>query len=135
MPGPGADAVVVPAELRAAHAAYLAAWNGDDPAAVGAFYTDDTHGMIGDSMYHGRARLVSAWVTPNLPTLTELTAMPAAFATRGNAITETGRYTFRPVGAGAPPLLGGTYTNVWTRQSDGSWRITSTTVGQAAPIP
>jgi ketosteroid isomerase-like protein len=29
--------------------------------------------------------------------------------------------------------VGGTYTIVWARQPDGSWRITSTNVGEATP--
>lgn len=141
MPPPPASAaqaggVQVPAELRAAHAGYLAAWNGEDPAAVGAFFTDDVHGVIGDEVMHGRAALVSGWVSPNLPGLSDLTVMFESFTPGGgNQITEVGRYRFRASQPGAAPVtMGGTYTNVWTRQPDGSWRISATTVGSATPI-
>ncbi|HEU4453861.1 MAG TPA: nuclear transport factor 2 family protein [Longimicrobium sp.] len=135
VPTTSGGTVPVPAELRAAHDAYVAAWNGEDPAAVGAFFTDDTHGVIGDSMFHGRARLVSAWVTPNLPTLSDLVPTPETFNVSGNQITETGRYRFRASMQGGTQMVGGRYMHVWTRQPDGSWRITATTVGSAAPIP
>lgn len=131
---PAADGTTVPAQLRTAHSGYLAAWNGEDPAAVGSFLTDDVHGVIGADTHHGRAQLVSAWVQPNLPTLSNLTAMPESFTVSGNQITERGRYRFQasPPG-GSPMMVGGTYTHVWTRQPDGSWRISAMTVSDAAP--
>lgn len=135
VPGPD-GAVPVPAELRAAHAGYLAAWNAEDPQAVGAYFTADTHGEISDSVYHGRDRIVAGWVAPNLPVLSDLRPTPTSFITSGNQITETGTYRFRasPPG-GTPMVVGGRYVHVWTRQPDGSWRITAMTVSGAEPVP
>ncbi|HEU0299860.1 MAG TPA: nuclear transport factor 2 family protein [Longimicrobium sp.] len=136
VPTTSGGTVPVPAEIRTAHAGYIAAWNGEDPAAVGAFFTDDVHGVIGGDVLHGRATLVSEWVTPNLPQLSDLSVIPESFTPGGdNQVTEVGRYRFRAASSGAVPMMvGGTYTNVWTRQPDGSWRISATTAGDAEPI-
>lgn len=131
---PSADGTTVPAQLRTAHSGYLAAWNAEDAAAVGAFFADNVRGVIGDDTYHGRAQMVSAWVQPNLPTLSNLAATPESFTVNGNQIAERGRYQFQASPPGRSPMtMAGTYVHVWTRQADGSWRITATTVSSAAP--
>jgi ketosteroid isomerase-like protein len=127
-PTPTGGSVPVPLLLRPTHDGYVAAWNGEDPAAVGAFFTDDAHAVIGDSVFHGRARIVSG-LTPDLTRLSMIDARPERFSAAGDQITETGRYSLRQ----SPPAVAtrmrrGTYTHVWARQPDGSWRITTATV-------
>lgn len=134
-PTPTGGSVPVPMMIRTVHEGYVAAWNGEDPAAVGAFFTDDAHAVINDSVFHGRSRIVSG-LTPYLTTLSVLDPRPERFTPAGDQITETGRYSFRQSPPGvATRMRRGTYTSVWTRQPDGSWRITSTTVTLAPLNP
>jgi ketosteroid isomerase-like protein len=125
----GGGQATIPASLRTAREGYVAAWNGGNPAAVGAYYTDDARVTLGENAFSGRQEIVTNWVATTMQRASNLAANPASFATSGSQVTETGRYTMSL--SGQP--VAGTYTIVWARQPDGSWRITSSNVGEAAP--
>jgi ketosteroid isomerase-like protein len=130
---PTGGTVPTPRLLREAHPAYNAAWNGTDAAAVAAFFTEDARVVVGDSTYHGRARIVEGWIRPNLPASTE--AIPDAFTTGESQITESGQFGYRTSSPAAPRSGAASYVNVWARQPDGSWRISAITVTPAPRGP
>ena len=124
-----AAATAIPSELQSASQGYVAAWNQKDPAAVGHFFADDIHGTVGERTIHGRAQLVSGWVSPSLTAVSNLRATVESVTPAGDRFTETGRFTYTATNPGqAPSTASGTFTHVWARQPDGSWKIVSLTI-------
>jgi ketosteroid isomerase-like protein len=120
---------MIPLALRTAREGYVAAWNSGNPAAVGAYFTDDARATLGENAFSGRQEIVTNWLASTMPRVSNLAANPASFTPAASQVTETGHYTMSMGGQ----AVGGTYTIVWARQPDGSWRITSTSVGEATP--
>ncbi len=112
---PTTNPTPTPRLLAPAHDEYVRAWGGANPAAVGAFFSDDAHGDIGGRPHHGRAAIVDAWVAPNLPVPRDR-IVPESFTGGDDRIRETGH------------MPAGRYVNEWARQADGAWRIVSVTV-------
>lgn len=115
VPTTGSGSVPTPRLLAPTRDAYVSAWAGPNPAAVGAFFSEDARGSIDGTPHHGRARIVEAWVAPNLPVPGDR-IVPATFTGGEDHVTETGQ------------MPAGRYVNEWVRQPDGSWRIIAVTV-------
>ena len=126
---PAATAAEAPAELRGVWDQYLAAWNADDPAALGAFFTEDATVQANDSTYTGRAAIQDRWLARNLPVLSNLQPTPERFQQTGTDIVEEGRYSFLSTPPeGTAETVTGQYTTTWTRAADGTWKVRSITV-------
>ena len=123
-----------PAEIAGPNRDYIASFNGEDPAAAGAFFTEDAVVIDDDSTYTGRAQIQERWVTPNLPVISDLRVSEQRFERTGEAIVESGRYNLMvtPPGQSAQ-AVGGSYSHTWTRAPDGTWKIRSATIRSDEP--
>lgn len=128
---PTADAP--PAELESATDRYIAAWNGDDPAAAAPFFTEDAMANVDGEMFHGRAQIVEGWL-PNVAGLSDLEITEEMTEARGNDWYSEGTYSATVTEPDAEPFeITGRYTVTWTRDADGQWRIRSTEIQSDEP--
>lgn len=123
-PADARDAMSAEAEIRSTGARVVAAWNGDDPAAVAAYYTSDAI-VTADSTYRGRDEIRDRWVAPMLPLLAELAVSDVEVTETREGYTATGRYSYvLTLPDSSPVQVNGTYRNTW-RQENGTWLIAS----------
>lgn len=123
-----AGAPPLPAAVAAANDAYLAAWNGTDPAAVLAFYTP-TAVVVQNGTRLAREELLERWIAPTVGRVTQLQGETQDVIADGNRVVTSGSFRYRSVPPdGAPSTLHGVYTHTWERQRDRSWKLRSSSV-------
>jgi uncharacterized protein (TIGR02246 family) len=122
-----------PAEVQTAIDRYVAAWNGDDPEAVAAFFTEDATVVVDDDTYRGHAEIVEGWL-PTVPAVSNLRVTDQMVERVGNDWRGEGTYaaTIAPPDEEAMETTG-RYTVVWTLGPDGQWRIRSSEVHADEP--
>jgi ketosteroid isomerase-like protein len=130
-PEPATDetADAPPAELTSAADRYTEAWNGDDPSAVAAFYTEAATVAVGDSTYQGRAEIEQEWAGQGLPVISDLRETESSWEAMNGDWRVYGRYTHMV----SPPdqeafEARGDYSHNWTQDADGQWRISSSEI-------
>jgi uncharacterized protein (TIGR02246 family) len=129
-----ADNDQLPAELQRATDDYIAAWNGDDPAAVAAFYTDDATATVGADTYRGRDEIRMQWIEPNIGALSDLEITPTRTEQRNGDYFSEGTYTHQVDPPDADEFtMTGHYMVTWTRAADGQWRIRSSEIHPDEP--
>jgi uncharacterized protein (TIGR02246 family) len=127
------DPTAVPQELAARWEEYIAAWNGDDPAAVAEFFTADATATFGDDTFTGRQEIQSGWLQ-NVPDINNLEAPYASAEQRGEDYVFEGTYTHEPFETEEGPSgTGGSHVSTWTQDADGQWQIRSAEVMPDAP--
>ena len=127
------SAAAIRSEVEAAGERVVAAWNGEDPAAVAALYATDAVVTTSDSTYSGRDDILARWVTPGLPVLSELTTTNREFVPAGDRVTGTGSFTYVLTLPDSQPVqVSGTYRNTWKREG-GAWVIATSDTRLAAP--
>jgi uncharacterized protein (TIGR02246 family) len=130
---PAADPAAVPQELTARVEQYIAAWNGNDPAAVAEFFTADATARVGDDTFTGRQEIQSGWL-PNVPDIHDLEARETRTEQRGRDYVFEGTYTHAPFQTEEGPSgTSGSFANTFTQDTDGQWRIRSAEVMPDAP--
>lgn len=113
------------AELEAASERSVAAWNGDDPAAVAAFFTTDAVAMVDDTTYQGRAEIEAGWLQ-GVPLVSDLELTETSMEQVGDDWRSEGTYSGTVSEPDADPVVNtGTYITTWTLDADGEWRIRS----------
>jgi uncharacterized protein (TIGR02246 family) len=130
-----ATADAAPPEIADASERYVAAWRGDDAAAVASFFADDATATVGDTTYRGRADIEEWWIQPNVAAITDLQASSSRTQRSGDDWRDEGTYSLTvtpPVGEVISEE--GRYTTVWTRGATGEWQIRSSDV-QANETP
>jgi uncharacterized protein (TIGR02246 family) len=131
---PVADPTAVPQELAARAEQLTAAWNGNDPAAVAEFFTVDATARVGDDTFTGRQEIQSGWLQNAVPEINNLEAHDERTEQRGQDYVFEGTYTHAPFQTEEGPSgTSGRYTNTFTQDADGQWRIRSTEVMPDAP--
>ncbi|HSJ15995.1 MAG TPA: nuclear transport factor 2 family protein [Longimicrobiales bacterium] len=126
----------LPSDLEDVNDEYLAAWNGNDANALGAFFTEDATATLGDTTFTGRAEIIAAWLEPNVATVSDLEITETRTEPRGTDWYSEGTYRHATTDAAAPDgRATGRYTVTWTRTADGQWRIRSTQITPDAPAP
>jgi uncharacterized protein (TIGR02246 family) len=119
----------LPEDLQRRTEEYLRAWNGNDPAAVAPFFTEDAVAIVNDSTYAGRAEIQRGWLAPSVPVVSNLQLTQVDTQDeRGDEVVVRGRHTY----TARPPQEqeqqgAGSHEVVWTRVG-GNWQIRSTTV-------
>lgn len=127
------SAAAIRAEVEAAGERVVAAWNGEDPAAVAALYATDAVVTTSDSTYSGREDIRLRWITPGLPVLSDLTTTNREFIVNGDMVTGTGNFTYMLTLPDSQPVqVSGTYRNTWKREG-GAWVIATSDTRLAAP--
>ena len=123
-----------PAEVIAAAERYVAAWNGDDPSAVAAFYSPDATAKLADTTWQGPAEIEARWVRTNQPGVSNLRVVESSWQEMNGVWREQGRYslTFTPP-EGEPAEAPGSYSHDWMLDADGEWHIRSSDVQPDAP--
>ncbi|CAN5880474.1 hypothetical protein BH23GEM9_BH23GEM9_09030 [soil metagenome] len=130
---PATDMATMPAALTGRVDQYTAAWNGSDPAAVAAYFTDDATARVGDDTFNGRQEIESGWLA-NVPNINNLQIHETRTEQRGQDYYSEGTYTHAPFQTEEGPSgTSGRYTVTWTQSADGQWRIRSTEVMPDAP--
>lgn len=127
--GARAGTQTLPADLAPTWQSYVSAMNGDDPAVLGAYFTDDAELRHGDASYRGRAEIVSSYFAPSLPAAEAFAAHTTSVARTDWEVTEEGRWQ---VTVGDQRRTG-RYAHVWAHQPDGSWKLRLVTVTNDAP--
>jgi uncharacterized protein (TIGR02246 family) len=118
-----ADAMAMPQELATRIDQYVAAWNGNDPAAVAMFFTDDATARVGDETYNGLQEIQSGWLNA-VPNINNLESHPTRTEQRGQDYYFEGTYTHDPFQNEAGQIgTSGRATSTWTQGADGQWRI------------
>jgi ketosteroid isomerase-like protein len=128
-------AAAVPAELEAAGDRFTAAWNGEDAAAVAAFFTDNASVTVDTSAYNGRMEIQERWVQPGLPMISDLEIQDQTWEPVGEDFRSEGRFTHAASTPDGDISVTGQYENVWTRAADGQWRISSMRVTSDPQAP
>jgi uncharacterized protein (TIGR02246 family) len=122
-----------PPALEVATDRYVAAWNGDDPEAVAAFFTADATAVVDDDTFQGRAEIQEGWLQL-VPDVSNLEATETSVRRVGDDWQSEGTYTGTISAPDAEPMdASGRYTVTWTRDADGEWRIRSTEVHADEP--
>jgi uncharacterized protein (TIGR02246 family) len=125
MPAPAADAgptvtTTVPDFLQSTWSGLMAAWNGEDPGAVAAYYAEDAVVTTPEGEIRGRAAIRDQWIAPNLQQTSAVNVTPSRFEVRANDMTEEGSYTITIVDGTSQS---GAYSHHWIRLPDGSWKV------------
>jgi ketosteroid isomerase-like protein len=122
-----APADTLPAAVRAAHDAYVAACNAGDHAALAALFADDAEVYFGDEfLAAGRAEIDAQWLAKEVEMTSALVMTPDRVTRGGGEVTESGTATFRfRRGDASIDSAGGGYAHVWARQPDGTWKLRS----------
>ena len=127
-----ANSTAAVAEIQRQTEHVIAAWNGDDPAAVAALYASDAV-VTADSTYTGREEIRDRWAAPALPALSDLVISETRITESGEGFVGTGRYTYMLTSAGSAPLqVNGTFRTSWKREN-GAWVIASERLTVAGP--
>lgn len=123
-----------PAELMTASDQYTAAWNGDDPARVAAFHTEDATVIVDDETYQGKDAILSDWAEPGVSVVRDLQVTEQITERIGEDYRSAGTYTHLVDPPDAEAVeVSGRYTFTWTRDADGEWRIRSAEIHQDVP--
>jgi uncharacterized protein (TIGR02246 family) len=118
------DALQEPAVIRAA---YVAALNAADAESLQRLYASDAVVAFGDGRLVRGAELAArlrgavAAAAPAAPA--RVTIRPLAFSRDGDLATERGVYAVSSGSAEQPQTVNGLYIVVYTRTTDGNWRI------------
>jgi uncharacterized protein (TIGR02246 family) len=129
-----ADPADVRQEISARDEQYIAAWNGNDPAAVAAFFTDDATARVGENTYAGRQEIQSGWLQNTVPNISDLQRRETRSEQRGQDRVVEGTYTHSAFQTeDGLSGTGGRFAHTWTQAADGQWRIRLTEVTPDAP--
>lgn len=122
-------AAQLPPDLEQRSQAWMAAWNGSDPAAVAEFFTEDARAVVDDSTFTGRAAIERGWLANNVPAVSNLQATDESVRQSGSDWVASGRhsYTAQPP-EGEAEQGSGSHEVTWSQGPDGTWRIRSITV-------
>jgi uncharacterized protein (TIGR02246 family) len=130
---PAADPTAVSQEIARRVDQWVAAWNGNDPAAVAEFFTADATARVGDDTYNGRQEILSGWLQ-NVPNINNLQTRETRTEQRGQDYFVERTYTHAPFQTEEGPSgTSGRSTTTWTQGADGQWRIRSAEVMPDAP--
>jgi uncharacterized protein (TIGR02246 family) len=128
------DPAAVSQEITRRVDQYVAAWNGSDPAAVAAFFTEDATARVGDDTYTGRQAIQSDWLQSSVPIINNLQRRETRREQRGQDHVVEATYTHAPFETEEGPGGTGGHSNLtWTQGADGQWRIRSAEVIPDAP--
>lgn len=122
-----------PAELTQAADAYVAAWNGTDPAAVVAFFTEDATAVLGDSTYTGREQIAEKWINGSVAVVKDLSISNMTTTRSGEDWIAAGDYSHAATMEGSTAPETGRFESTWRRQADGSWKIVSEKIAPNMP--
>ena len=118
------SAAAIPGDLAPIRNAYIAAWQGTDADAVARFFVDDAVVRTDDQTMTGRVAITSGWISEDIGKLSDLNLAARSVSQAGADVTESGvmMLKFRH-NDGTVTNEGGSYTHVWARQPDGTWRL------------
>ncbi|MBA2671736.1 MAG: nuclear transport factor 2 family protein, partial [Gemmatimonadetes bacterium] len=112
---------------------YIAAWNGNDPAAVAEFFTADATARVGDDTFTGRQEILNGWLQ-NVPNINNLQSRETRTEQRGQEYLFEGTYTHATFQTEEGPSgTSGRFANTFTQDADGQWRIRLAEVLPDAP--
>ncbi|HEX6560292.1 MAG TPA: nuclear transport factor 2 family protein, partial [Longimicrobiales bacterium] len=103
--------VTIPDELATQAPGLLRAWQGQDAAAVLAYYADNAVVVSPEGRFTGSAEIQSKWIAPALPMISSFVASPTTFTREGNDIIESGRYSHMMTMDGKTSKVSGGYSH------------------------
>lgn len=129
MPAPELEAPAPPAppaELEAASEAFTAAWNQDDAAVLAGIFTEGATVVADDTAtFNGRQDIQENWIAPGLGMVSDLEIQDEVWTADGQDYRASGRYSYTATTPDGDVSVTGRYENVWTRDTDGQWRVSS----------
>jgi len=132
---PAAAAAAMPPQVTARIDGYVAAWNGDDPAAVAAFFMADATARVNDDTHAGRQAILREWL-PLVPRVDDLRLREIRTEQRGQDHYAEGTYTHAPLRLeDGLTVTSGRYAVTWTQDADGQWRIRASELIRDEPQP
>ncbi|HEX8696761.1 MAG TPA: nuclear transport factor 2 family protein [Longimicrobium sp.] len=133
-PGDTCNHVTYAADVEAARAAYVAAWQGGDPQAVARFFTDDARVQTTDETFTGRDAILRGWISKDIGKVGALRLLAHVANYPPGEVIDAGTAMLRFRQAdGTFTEERATYRNRWVRQPDGSWRLREVVLHAAAP--
>ena len=115
------DTTAALAAINNVGAAFQAAYQRDDAAAIAALHTDDILFVNGGTMEEGRAKLEAGWKA-ELPSLSDLKITVLDRVVSGDLAAETIRFTQQSRNRGKAETDSGYAVSVLRRGPDGQWR-------------
>ena len=129
MPAPDTGAAAAPAppaELEAAGEAFTAAWNQEDAAVIAGMFTEDATVVVDDTAtFNGRQEIQENWIAPGLGMVSDLETQDQVWTADGADFRSTGRVSHTATTPEGEVAVTGRYESVWTRGTDGQWRVRS----------
>lgn len=127
------SAAPIPGDLAPTRNAYIAAWQGTDADAVGRFFVDDAVVRTDDQSMTGRVAITSGWISEDIGKVSNLHLTSRSVSQAGADVTESGVMTLKfRHSDGRVTDEGGSYTHVWARQPDGTWRLREARITRGA---
>jgi len=103
-------------------AAFIAAWSGDDPDAVAAFFAENAVVIVqGGRIFRGHNEILDGYIRPLVRRISEVRPIVAEVTAGDGVVVFAGQYSARFTPPGE--VLSAMFSNTWERQSDGSWKI------------
>jgi ketosteroid isomerase-like protein len=119
-------ASAVPAELETTGERFTEAWNGEDAEALAAFFTENARVIDDDTAtFTGRMEIQERWLRPALPVVSNLQDSDQTWEPVGDDFRSAGRFSYTATTPDGDVVVTGRYENLWTREADGQWRISS----------
>jgi ketosteroid isomerase-like protein len=115
-----------PAELEAAGDAFTSAWNQEDPAVVAGMFTEGATVVVDDTAtFNGRQEIQENWIAPGLGMVSDLEVQDQVWTADGADYRSSGRVSHIATTPEGEVAVTGRYESVWTRDTDGQWRVSS----------
>ena len=103
-------------------AAFIAAWSGDDPDAVAAFYAENAVVIVQEGrIFRGPGEILNGFIRPLVSRISEVRPTVAEIAAGDGLVVFAGQHSARFTPPGV--VRSGMFSNAWERQADGSWKI------------
>lgn len=119
-------------EIEAREQEWLASFNGGDASGVAAIYTENARLMPPNAeIIEGRGA-IEGFVKEFVQTGAKLSFEILTVHESPSVCANVGLYTMDIPGA---PQDRGKYIEVWTRESDGSWRLADDIFNSSLPVP
>lgn len=115
-------------------AAFIAAWSGDDPDAVAAFYAENAVVIVQDGrIFRGPGEILNGFIRPLVSRISEVRPTVAEVTAGDGVVVFAGQHSIRLTPHGV--VRSGMFSNTWERQADGSWKIRTSATEVPAITP
>lgn len=117
-------------------AAFLAGWNKKDSAAIMSTIADNAIVMNDSLIHNGRAAIADNWISGGVHVISNIKTTSAIKNNDNLLAYDGGTYSLDLTIPGGPVLKEkGNYSLVWTKQTDGLWKLTLVHIEDITRMP